>query len=97
MKNIILYISTLLTWVAFDPSSHRRRRALKHESEISFVEELEELEQEKKIKRHRLDVVPHRFRIREIKLRSKCNYQGTKSKDVRDSNQRMIRRKFSNM
>lgn len=99
MKIIILYISTLLTWVAFDPGAHRRRRGFSYgqNTELFLTEDEQELQQEKKLIRHRLDVIPKRFRgIRSLQ-RIKFHSATTKSKDPRDSDQRKIRRRFNNM
>lgn len=99
MKNLIIVLSTFLSWSAFDLQLFRRRRdSLEGKViEFSLTEEMKETELKKKSIRHRLEVIPPRFRKRKVKLKAKCNYTGTKSKDVRDSNQRMIRRKFNNM
>lgn len=99
MRKIVLFISTLLTWVAFDYNLHRRRRSLIADDviEITLFEEESQFQQQKKIQRHHLDVIPARLRHRKVRLYSKCSYKGTRSRDQRDSNQKAIRRKFNNM
>jgi hypothetical protein len=99
MKIMTLLISTFLTWAAFDSNVFRRRKdsyALS-ETEISFSLGTDTLRQKEKIHRDRLDVIPawHRGAIKPV--RTKCNYFLTKSRDLRDSDQKKIRRRFDNM
>lgn len=99
MKITVLFISTFLTWVAFDHNLYRRRReSYSLDSvELSISEGQATAPQKKKVKQLRLDVIPQHLRKRSVKLRAKCSYKDTKSRDNRDSNQRSIRRKFNNM
>lgn len=99
MKITFIFISTFLTWVAFDHNLYRRRRETYSldSVELSISEGEATAPQKKKVVLERLDVIPPHWRKRAVKLHSKCNYRGTKSRDARDSNQRSIRRKFNNM
>lgn len=97
MKITVLFISTFLSWVAFDHNTFRRRRNLSSEVTISIAEDINNSQQETKIKKQRFETIPERFRQRPVKLKSKCNYKGTQSRDRRSSNQRAIRRRFNNM
>lgn len=94
-----LIISTFLSWAAFDLNLFRRRGDLHvySEDEISLDLGADALHQKKRIKQHRLNVIPIRYRGIRRPVRSKCNYFSTKSRDVRDSDQMKIRRKFNNM
>jgi len=98
MKKFIICLTTLLSWVAFEPGHHRRRRHFPETTsiEIAVDDELTEHFLEQKIARKRFDVIPKKFRVRQVKLRSKCNYFSVKSRDVRDSNQKKIRRRINN-
>ena len=99
MKILILFTSTFLTWAAFDRNLFRRRADsyATNASEISFELGADELRQKKKIQQKYLNVIPARYRKRPARLRMKCNYFGSKSRDSRDSDQRKIRRRFNNM
>lgn len=99
MKITFIFISTFLTWVAFDHNLYRRRRETYSldSVELSISEGEATAPQKKKMVLKRLDVIPPHLRKRAVKLRTKCSYRSTKSRDSRDSNQRSIRRKFNNM
>ena len=97
MQIISVLISLLLPWAAVDLSLLRRRKSLfSDETTISFSQE-EELWQRKRAQRLRSNVIPIELRRARPRVRSKCSYLSIKSKDVRDSNQRKIRRRFNNM
>lgn len=99
MKITVIFISTFLAWVAFDHNLYRRRRESYSLDGVglSISEGQATASQKKRVVQQRLDVIPPHLRKRSVKLRTKCNYRGTKSRDNRDSNQRSIRRKFNNM
>lgn len=99
MKITVIFISTFLTWAAFDHNLYRRRRESYSLDavEISLSEAGEAISQKKQVRQYRLNVIPRHLRKREVKLYSKVNHKSTKSMDRRDSNQRSIRRKFNNM
>ena len=99
MKTAIIFISTFLTWVAFDQNLYRRRRETYSISaiELSITEAGETVTQKKRMQQQRLNVIPPHLRKRQVKQYSKCNHKSVKSMDRRDSNQRSIRRKFNNM
>ncbi|PIS10778.1 MAG: hypothetical protein COT73_07635 [Bdellovibrio sp. CG10_big_fil_rev_8_21_14_0_10_47_8] len=99
MKKPAILISTFLSLVAFDTNFFRRKETLDGSSQIEFSRDLgsESLQEKKAFRRERRDVIPARYRNIEQPVPSRCNYFSTKSRDVRDSNQRKIRRKFNNM
>ncbi|AZZ35584.1 hypothetical protein CIK05_01810 [Bdellovibrio sp. qaytius] len=99
MKITVIFISTFLTWVAFDYNLFRRRRETYSLTaiELSIADAGEVATQKKKVQQQRLDVIPPHLRKRAVKLYSKCSYVSAKSRDHRDSNQRSLRRKFNNM
>ena len=99
MKITVIFISTFLTWVAFDHNLYRRRRETYSLDavELSLSEAGETTTQKKRVRQQRLPVIPPHLRKREVRLYSKVNHKSTKSRDRRDSNQRSIRRKFNNM
>lgn len=91
----ILLFSTLLSWAAYDLNLFRRRGAVVSAAiEISYGES--ETLRQKKVHRHRLDVIPPWQRGRKKVFVSRCNYFSTKPRDVRFSDQRKIRRMFNN-
>jgi uncharacterized protein YktA (UPF0223 family) len=96
MKISVIFTSFFLSWVAFDPNIHRSSVATFSREAALYDEETKKQKLRKIYKRNR-DVIPPKFRKRKVKLRSRCSYSGTKSKDHRDSDQRKIRRRFNNM
>jgi hypothetical protein len=99
MKVSTILVSTFLTWSAYDSNLFRRRRDsfTSNQTSISLTAEDEELREAKAVQRHRLDVIPARYRRVRTPVRLKCNYFSTKSRDVRDSDQKKIRRRFNNL
>ena len=99
MKITVIFISTFLTWVAFDHNLYRRRRETYSLDavELSLSEAGETTTQKKRVRQQRLAVIPPHLRKRAVRLYSKTNHKSAKSRDRRDSNQRSIRRKFNNM
>lgn len=100
MRITTFLTSAFLSYAAYDLNLFRRRKSGYQAS--SAIEhslagnELKEREQ-KKVKYERTNVIPPWLLAKQPKLRMKCNHFSGKSKDPRDSNQRAIRRKFSNM
>lgn len=100
MKIRSLLSATFLSWVAFDANLFRRRRSAQASSatEISLDQAHEDLEEKKQQKQNRRSVIPPHLRdIGPAPVRKRCSYYSTKSRDVRDSDQKKIRRRFNNM
>jgi hypothetical protein len=99
MKILIIILSPLLTWTAFDRNLFRRRHEVSNLGiiEISAELNLSELQQKKKIQKRLSTIIPKSYRLTKKPVRSKCSYVSVKSKDARDSDQRKIRRRFNNM
>jgi hypothetical protein len=99
MKISIILISTFLSWATYDTHLFRRRKNFyaANDDEISFELTEEVLQKKKKTIRHRLDVIPRRYRGLKKPVRAKLNYFSSKPRDVRSSDQKKIRRRFNNM
>ena len=97
MKISILFVSLFLTWTAYDQNIFRRPR---EQFQLTAIEEFfseSEVQQKKQLRRHRLDVIPARYRNLRPPEKQRVNYFSTKPRDVRFSNQRKIRRMFNNL
>jgi len=98
MKISILFISTLFSWAIFDPSLFRRRSNSYNIVALEFsLNEVDEVQQKKKVQKEHSDPIPLHYRKRKKPERSKLNYFSSKPRDVRFSNQKKIRRMFNNM
>lgn len=98
MTILRILVSAFLSWAAFDRNLFRARRlpAGSVQAPVSLSWEQEQVRKAKR-NQHRLNVIPQRYRRARTPLRSKCKYHSVKSRDVRDSDQRKIRRRFNNM
>lgn len=97
MKFSIILVSTFLSWAAYDHNLFRRKNDSYVFSEDEIVS-LEKVGQKKRalLKREHLSVIPAWHKARKKPTRLKCNYFSTSSRDVRNSDQRKIRRRFNN-
>lgn len=97
---ITIYLTTLfLPWLAYDQNlfRHGRHRSAFYYSYATNTDQEKKQREQKEIKQHHGSVIPPWLKKPKPKLRMKCNHFSVKSRDVRDSNQRMIRRRFNNM
>ncbi len=94
---ITLYLTTLLlNWIAYDLNLFRGKRDAYASLNYATYDSLKEQKQVKKL--IKLNVIPPWLRaMKRPRVRMKVNHFSGKSRDVRDSNQRKIRRKFNNM
>ena len=99
MRITISLAAILFPWFAYDQNLFRRRRLESSSSFAIYDSEGEREGEQKEVKQQlkRLDVIPPWLRGGRPRLRMKVNHFSGKSRDVRDSNQRMIRRKFNNL
>lgn len=99
MRLPTIIVSIFLSLVAFDLNLTRRRRIGFASSEIGISLELgsEFKQDQKRFKKHKFDPTPFIDRKFKRPVRSKCNYFSTKPRDHRYSDQRKIRRMFSNL
>ncbi len=96
MKIVRWIVAAFLPWAAVDTELLRRRKSPLARGETIELEIAGDREV-KRVRRKRRSVIPIGYRHAEKPVRRKVNHTSSKSRDVRDSNQRMIRRKFSNM
>ena len=99
MKIKTILISTFLTWAAFDQNLFRRRAGSYAPTiiAVSLDHGADVLREREQIQRHRLSVIPSWLRGSRVRVRSKCNYFRTDSRDARYSDQRKIRRRINNL
>lgn len=99
MRAKILLFTSVLSWAIYDTNLFRRRSdpIANPAIEVSLDELSGEHEQQKKIQRHKANVIPQWHRDQRKPVASRCNYFSTKPRDVRFSNQRKIRRMFNNI
>ncbi len=97
MSRLIYGFSLIFSLILVTPHLHRRQGtptlALVKGRQVD-EEDDHELIQKKQLKPRR--VAPPSFKNPPTRLRSRCNYFSTRSRDARDLNQRSIRRKFIN-
>lgn len=97
MRFIVIFISSLLSWSAYDVNLFRRRNdSLYLKTAELSLEVTERQLQRRKIKRDRLDMIPKKYRDVRKPFKQRCNYFSTKPRDVRFSDQMKIRRMFNN-
>ena len=99
MTILKILVLIFLPWTAYDLDLFRRQTKghVLRFTDLSFVENPDEFRLKKQIQKLHSNVVPLRLRAGKSPARSKCSYYSIKSRDIRDSNQRKIRRKFNNM
>jgi hypothetical protein len=97
MKIPIIVIAALLTWVAFDTDLFQRRGFEARAEEVLTLGSVERRAKRRVLRRHSLDVIPLWARGARPPVRMKVNHFVNRSRDPRDSDQRKIRRKFTNM
>ena len=102
MRIATLLVSLFLTSAAYDLNLFRGGggvASVASELEIGLSGATDELRQKKKIRQQqpRHAVIPPWMRGRRSPVPRRVKYVSVKSRDVRDSNQRLIRRKFNNM
>lgn len=96
MRITIFLTALLLPWAAYDQNLFCRRGRT-YSLNYAICDPLREPKESKRQLRLHSNVVPPWLRGAKPRLRMKVNHFSGKSRDVRDSNQRMIRRKFTNM
>lgn len=99
MKIKSILISTLLTWTAYDQNLFRRRTGFYNTTAVavSLDHGADELRQREKVQHRHLSVIPPWLRGSRPRVRLKCNYFRTDSRDARYSDQRKIRRRINNL
>ena len=95
MRIMIFFTALLLPWTAYDLNLFQRRR---DRYALSYATH-DTLQEQKAVKKFiKLSPVPSWLQgQKKVVVRMKVNHFSSKSRDLRDSNQRMIRRKFNNM
>ena len=98
MRSILILLTTLLSLNAYDRRLFNRKSAnLVILAELDdFADEANLSQKQNKIVR-RAPIPAFYYKGVRRSVRSKCNYFKTKSRDVRDLDQRKIRRKHTNM
>ncbi len=98
MRKLTVLITLFLSWVAFDKNLFKSQKApfALRTAGTSLIHDGERRSQKSIIRYQRRSIVPEWMPKVDKKLRLKCNYFSTKSRDVRSSDQRKIRRRINN-